>query len=123
MLTETYTNEERSRVQGLNDFLVFGSVAIASLSSGSLLTSVGWTWINWASLPIIAFCLLTPLVLTILSLPLIDYQLTMLGVVGLCYGGLIALAALCYLRGLDHLAFRVVALASVLFAGGWLAAV
>ena len=36
MLTETYRPEEKSTVQGLNDFLVFGSVALASLSSGQL---------------------------------------------------------------------------------------
>ncbi len=54
MLTETYRPEERSKVQGLNDFLVFGSVAIASLSSGRLFATVGWSWINWVALPIIA---------------------------------------------------------------------
>ena len=36
MLTETYRPEEKNTVQGLNDFLVFGSVALASLSSGKL---------------------------------------------------------------------------------------
>lgn len=57
MLTDTYTSEERSRVQGLNDLLVFGSVALASLSSGTLFATLGWDWINWLSLPAVALCL------------------------------------------------------------------
>ena len=35
--------EERTRVQSLNDFLVFGTMTIGSLSSGGLLTTSGWT--------------------------------------------------------------------------------
>ena len=56
MLTETYRPEEKSKVQGLNDFLVFGSVALASLSSGRLFSTVGWERINWVALPIIGVC-------------------------------------------------------------------
>jgi MFS family permease len=56
MLTETYRPEERGKVQGLNDFLVFGSVAVASLSSGHLFATVGWERINWVALPIVGFC-------------------------------------------------------------------
>ena len=41
MLTETYRPEEKNTVQGLNDFLVFGSVALASLSSGRLYVDGG----------------------------------------------------------------------------------
>jgi MFS family permease len=54
MLTETYRPEEQGRVQGLNDFIVFGAVAIASLSSGQLFTTVGWMWVNVVALPIVA---------------------------------------------------------------------
>ena len=56
MLTETYRPEEKGKVQGLNDFLVFGSVAVASLASGHLFATVGWERINWVALPIIAVC-------------------------------------------------------------------
>ncbi len=56
MLTETYKVEERGKVQGFNDFLVFGSVAIASLSSGHLFATVGWARINWVALPIVGTC-------------------------------------------------------------------
>jgi MFS family permease len=54
MLTETYRPEEQARVQGLNDFIVFGAVALASLSSGGLFTTLGWTWLNLAALPVVA---------------------------------------------------------------------
>ena len=36
-MTDCYRPEERAKVQAANDFLVFGSVAIASFSSGQLL--------------------------------------------------------------------------------------
>ena len=54
MLTETYRPEEQGKVQGLNDFIVFGAVALASLSSGGLFNLAGWTWLNVGALPIIA---------------------------------------------------------------------
>jgi MFS family permease len=58
MLTETYRPEERGKVQGLNDFLIFGSVAAASFASGSLFTSVGWSWINYLIFPVVAICII-----------------------------------------------------------------
>ena len=58
MLTETYRPEERGKVQGLNDFLIFGSVAAASFASGSLFTSVGWEWINYLIFPVAAVCVI-----------------------------------------------------------------
>ena len=61
MITDCHTPEERGKVQGANDFIVFGTVAIASFSSGSLLTSAGWEVINWMIFPIVAMVLL-PLV-------------------------------------------------------------
>ncbi|MEX0852128.1 MAG: MFS transporter [Bauldia sp.] len=59
MLIETYRPEEKGKVQGLNDFLVFGSVALASLSSGHLFSTVGWERINWVAFPIIGASALT----------------------------------------------------------------
>lgn len=58
MLTETYRPEERGKVQGFNDFLIFGSVAAASFASGSLFTSVGWEWINYLIFPVVTVCLI-----------------------------------------------------------------
>ncbi len=56
LLTETYRPEERGKVQGLNDFLVFGSVAVASFSSGKLYVAVGWEQLNLYAFPIIGVC-------------------------------------------------------------------
>ncbi|MDH4124520.1 MAG: MFS transporter [Gammaproteobacteria bacterium] len=42
MLTYTYSNQERFRAQGLNEFLVFGSSATASLLAGTIMHYYGW---------------------------------------------------------------------------------
>ncbi|MBY4891766.1 MFS transporter [Rhodobacteraceae bacterium N5(2021)] len=60
MLTASHAPEERGTVQGMNDFVVFGSVFIASLSSGVLMYSggedvvAGWTSVNLAMAPFLA---------------------------------------------------------------------
>jgi len=51
MVTACHRPEERNRVQALNDFLVFGSVAISSFSSGKLLSVAGWEIINLMMFP------------------------------------------------------------------------
>jgi Major Facilitator Superfamily. len=68
MVTDCHTPEERSKVQGTNDFIVFGVVALASFSSGALLNSSGWTMLNWFVLPALAFILM-PLIWRIRRLP------------------------------------------------------
>lgn len=52
MVTDCYTDAERTKVQALNDFLVFGTVAVASFGSGHLLNTAGWNVINLAMLPL-----------------------------------------------------------------------
>jgi MFS family permease len=42
MVLECHTSAERTRVQSLNDFIVFGFMAVGSFLSGGLLTSYGW---------------------------------------------------------------------------------
>lgn len=42
MVLETHRPEEKSRVQSLNDFIVFGTMAIGSFLSGGLLSAYGW---------------------------------------------------------------------------------
>lgn len=54
MVTACHRPEERNRVQALNDFLVFGSVAISSFSSGKLLSVAGWEIINMMIFPAVA---------------------------------------------------------------------
>lgn len=57
MLTRAYRPEERERVQGLNDAVVFAGVFLASLSSGGLMNCMGgsaragWDAVNLAMLP------------------------------------------------------------------------
>ena len=58
MLTQTYRPEERGKVQGLNDFLVFGTVATASFGSGSIFSTFGWHWITITVFPVVAICLI-----------------------------------------------------------------
>ena len=58
MLTECYRPEERNTVQGWNDFILFGFVALASFSSGGLLYLFGWDVINWLLLPILVLAAL-----------------------------------------------------------------
>ena len=54
LLTESYTPEEREKVQGVNDFLVFGTVALASVSSGAILHFLSWNAVQFAAFPLIA---------------------------------------------------------------------
>lgn len=57
MLTAAQRPEERGRLQGLNDFVVFGGVTLASLSSGGLMNcsggsvEAGWQFVNMAMVP------------------------------------------------------------------------
>ena len=58
LIVETHRPQERNKVQALNDFIVFGLVALGSFSSGQLLTSHGWTVVNLVLLPALAIALL-----------------------------------------------------------------
>jgi MFS family permease len=58
MLADLYRPEEAFKVQALNEFVLFGTVAVASFSSGGLLASAGWATINIIVLPIVAVCVL-----------------------------------------------------------------
>ena len=51
LLTEAYRPEEKNRVQGANDFLVFLTMATSSFSSGALVTTRGWELLNLGALP------------------------------------------------------------------------
>lgn len=46
MLSAAYRPEEAARVQGLNEMVVFGVMALASIASGVLLETIGWQAIN-----------------------------------------------------------------------------
>jgi predicted MFS family arabinose efflux permease len=49
MVLECHRPEEKTRVQSLNDFIVFGTMAIGSFLSGGLLTAYGWNTVLWVS--------------------------------------------------------------------------
>ncbi|PSC06428.1 MFS transporter [Alsobacter soli] len=51
MVTETCAPAERTRVQAFNDFLVFGTMALGSFSSGQILAAAGWTAVNEVIFP------------------------------------------------------------------------
>jgi MFS family permease len=53
LLTTTYRASERFRAQGLNDFAIFGTQAVASLLAGSAIQSIGWSWVNLVCLPLL----------------------------------------------------------------------
>ena len=54
LVTETYQPSEKGKAQAINDFIVFGSVAISSFASGNLLHYVNWSAVNYSALPFIA---------------------------------------------------------------------
>ena len=54
MLTKTYHARERIQAQTLNDFLVFGTQAVASLLAGLAVTTIGWEPLNYVTLPLLA---------------------------------------------------------------------
>ena len=58
MLTDCYRPPERAKVQATNDFLMFGTVAVASFGSGTLLNVSGWDSINLGIMPMVAAALL-----------------------------------------------------------------
>lgn len=51
LLTGLYTTAERAKTQAVNEIIVFGGAALATLSSGALLHHSGWQAVNLAALP------------------------------------------------------------------------
>ena len=51
MVTQCHRPEERHTVQSFNDFLVFGSMAITSFASGTVLATYGWVAVNTIIFP------------------------------------------------------------------------
>jgi MFS family permease len=53
MLTYTYSTTERFRAQGVNEFMVFGTSAIASLLAGTVMYYFGWFKLMLIPLPVL----------------------------------------------------------------------
>ena len=58
LVSLTYRPQEKGKVQGMNDFLVFTTAAIASLFAGQTVETIGWMWVNLISLPLIVVAML-----------------------------------------------------------------
>ena len=56
LFTQAYRLEEKTRAQGLLDTGVYATMTLTSFSSGALVTTGGWQWMNLASLVPIALC-------------------------------------------------------------------
>lgn len=54
LLTDSCPEAEKTRVQGLNDTLVFLGLTVATMGSGALVTHLGWEVVNlWAAVPVL----------------------------------------------------------------------
>jgi MFS family permease len=47
---QAYTPQEKDKAQAAINFCVFSTMAFTSFASGALVTTQGWTWLNWGSL-------------------------------------------------------------------------
>ena len=48
---QAYAPPEKDKAQAAINFFVFATMALTSFASGALVTTQGWTWLNWGSLP------------------------------------------------------------------------
>lgn len=58
LLTQTYRPVEQLRVQAVNEFTIFGLVALATLSAGWLYDRFGWVALNLAVVPLLIAALI-----------------------------------------------------------------
>jgi MFS family permease len=65
LVLETHLPQEKNKVQAFNDFLVFGTMAVGSFSSGQLLANYGWLAVNLLVYP--------PVLLGLLVLALVSF--------------------------------------------------
>ena len=54
LLATVCRGDELLRAQGFNDFAMFATMAVASLSAGALLSSIGWAAMNLIALALLA---------------------------------------------------------------------
>lgn len=55
LLPQSYQPNERFKVQAFNEFIVFGTQAVAALSAGWIVYAVGWELMLLVTLPVIIF--------------------------------------------------------------------
>jgi len=57
MVADAYRPAEKGKAQGFHDFVLFGSVAFASLMAGMVYNIWGWNMLNWIVFPVALICL------------------------------------------------------------------
>lgn len=60
LVLECHRPEEKTRVQSLNDFIIFGTMAVGSFATGTILAAYDWNMVLWVSF--------VPLVLAVVAL-------------------------------------------------------
>jgi len=58
LLAQNYKSEERFKVQGINELMVFGTQAVASLAAGTIVFNYGWLALNLLALPLLLLALI-----------------------------------------------------------------
>jgi MFS family permease len=53
LLTEAYTPPEKAKTQGINDMLIYVTMASTSLTSGAILYHYGWIALNYTAAPLL----------------------------------------------------------------------
>jgi MFS family permease len=53
LVTACHTPSERAKTQATNDFLIFATMAVSSMSSGLLLNQSGWFAVNLGTVPLL----------------------------------------------------------------------
>jgi len=59
LVANAYRPSEKGKTQGFHDFVLFSTVAFASLMSGVTYNIWGWDMLNWVVFPVSAVCLVT----------------------------------------------------------------
>ena len=61
LLTQTYTPAEKAKVQGLNDFFIWGTISVGAVTSGAVQHSAGWSAVNLVMAPLVVIVFATTL--------------------------------------------------------------
>src|SRR5690606_11600653 len=56
IIAGTYRPSEQGKVLGVHDFILFGTVALASFLSGVVYDRWGWEALNWVTFPVVLLC-------------------------------------------------------------------
>lgn len=57
LVTQTYAPEEKAKVQGLNDFVIWGTISVGSVTAGAVQHEIGWAAVNIVMAPLVVVVL------------------------------------------------------------------